>query len=77
VIESIVQLGCSLGLSSVAEGVEDMDTFEYLRSAGCDAAQGYLISRPAPELDLMAWIQGNCVDGGWIDPSSHSAEPPT
>ncbi len=73
VIESIVHLGRSLGLSSIAEGVEDMETLEYLRSVGCDAAQGYLFSRPAPERDLMAWIQRKCVDGCWL-PLSHGAE---
>jgi len=72
VIESIIRLGSSLKLSSVAEGVEDMETFEYLRAAGCDVAQGYLLSRPIPEKNLMAWIQSNCVDGRWIPPSKLS-----
>ena len=46
VIESIIRLASSLKLSSVAEGVEDMEALEYLRAAGCDVAQGYLLSRP-------------------------------
>jgi EAL domain-containing protein (putative c-di-GMP-specific phosphodiesterase class I) len=74
VIESIVHLGRSLHLSSVAEGVEDTETLEYLRSVGCDAMQGYLISRPVPERDLMAWIQRKCTEGRWL-PFSHGAEP--
>ncbi len=74
VIESIAHLSRSLHLSSVAEGVENMETLEYLRSVGCDAAQGYLFSRPVPERDLMAWIQTKCVDGCWL-PLSHGAEP--
>jgi EAL domain-containing protein (putative c-di-GMP-specific phosphodiesterase class I) len=68
VIESIVRLASSLKLSSVAEGVEDMEALEYLRGVGCDVAQGYLLSRPIPEKDLMAWIQSKCVEGRWIPP---------
>ena len=74
VIESIVHLGRSLHLTSVAEGVEDMETLEYLRSLGCDTAQGYFISRPVSEQDLTAWIQRRCVDGFWL-PLSDRAEP--
>ena len=74
VIESIVHLGRSLHLKSFAEGVEDMETLEYLRSLKCDVAQGYFISRPVSEQNLMVWIQTKCVDGCWL-PLSHGAEP--
>jgi EAL domain-containing protein (putative c-di-GMP-specific phosphodiesterase class I)/ActR/RegA family two-component response regulator len=75
VIESIVHLASSLGLSSVAEGVEDMETLEYLRSVGCEVAQGYLLSRPVSERDLMAWMQRNCVDGCWMPLLKPSGSP--
>ena len=70
VIESIVHLSHSLHLSSVAEGVEDMETLEYLRGLGCDVAQGYLLSRPVSERDLMASIEKQCVHDRW-SPLSH------
>jgi EAL domain-containing protein (putative c-di-GMP-specific phosphodiesterase class I) len=68
VIESIIHLAGSLGLSSVAEGVEDIRTLEYLQRVGCDVVQGYLIARPAREQDLTAWSQTRCAEGRWIHP---------
>jgi diguanylate cyclase (GGDEF)-like protein/PAS domain S-box-containing protein len=38
----------SLGLTTIAEGVEDADSLDLLRDLGCDVAQGYLLGRPAP-----------------------------
>jgi diguanylate cyclase (GGDEF)-like protein len=43
---SLVELGHALGLHVVAEGVETEAQLEHLRQLGCDAAQGYAISRP-------------------------------
>ncbi|MPY80611.1 MAG: EAL domain-containing protein [Actinophytocola sp.] len=57
VVRSIVELGHSLGLSVVAEGVEEDLAREQLESMGCDVAQGYLISRPLSEKRLEAWLQ--------------------
>jgi diguanylate cyclase (GGDEF)-like protein len=44
----VVSLGRSLGLRTVAEGVEEPGQLSALRAAGCDDAQGFLLSRPAP-----------------------------
>jgi EAL domain-containing protein (putative c-di-GMP-specific phosphodiesterase class I) len=56
VVESIINLGHSLGLRVVAEGVEDAATLAYLRAAGCDLAQGYFIAVPMPAADLGRWL---------------------
>jgi EAL domain-containing protein (putative c-di-GMP-specific phosphodiesterase class I) len=45
---TIVRLGRSLGLLTVAEGVERTDQLRTLESVGCDLVQGYLFSRPQP-----------------------------
>ncbi|MEV0901914.1 bifunctional diguanylate cyclase/phosphodiesterase [Actinoplanes sp. NPDC049802] len=45
-VASTVELGHNLGLSVVAEGVEDADTVAALRAVGCDIAQGYYFARP-------------------------------
>jgi diguanylate cyclase (GGDEF)-like protein/PAS domain S-box-containing protein len=47
-VRSIIELGHALGLTMVAEGVEDADQEAFLRDAGCDLAQGWLFGRPAP-----------------------------
>lgn len=48
VVGAIVTMGHALGLLVVAEGVEESDQADQLRSLGCDAAQGYFFARPQP-----------------------------
>jgi diguanylate cyclase (GGDEF)-like protein len=57
IVRSTNDLGHNLGLSVVAEGVEDQSTFELLGSFGCDAAQGYYMGRPMPPADLTRWLR--------------------
>ncbi len=45
-LESVLHVGQSLGLETVAEGIEDAATCDILRSIGCDKGQGYLFSKP-------------------------------
>ena len=51
-----IDLGHSLGLEVVAEGVEDEETYNWLGSLGCEICQGYFISRPLEAADFFAWI---------------------
>ena len=55
IVRSIIDLAHNFDLKVVAEGVEDVATLEFLRDLGCDIAQGYLISRPLPVDQLVAW----------------------
>jgi diguanylate cyclase (GGDEF)-like protein/PAS domain S-box-containing protein len=48
IVSAIAGLGKRLGLSIVAEGVEDVELLEPLREMGCDEAQGYLFGKPMP-----------------------------
>jgi EAL domain-containing protein (putative c-di-GMP-specific phosphodiesterase class I)/ActR/RegA family two-component response regulator len=57
VIHSIIDLGHSLGLVVTAEGVEDLDTFNYLNHLGCDLAQGYFIAQPMSGADALKWVE--------------------
>jgi EAL domain-containing protein (putative c-di-GMP-specific phosphodiesterase class I) len=61
VIRSIVELGHSLGLLTTAEGVEDIDTFDYLNQIGCDCAQGYLFSHPLGSQEAREWARSHLV----------------
>lgn len=59
IVRSIVDLARNLGLHVVAEGVEDRATWDRLADLGCDAIQGYYLSRPMPVEDLPAWLAGH------------------
>jgi diguanylate cyclase (GGDEF)-like protein len=52
-VRSMVQIGRSLGIEVVAEGVETQDHVRVLRDLGCDILQGYALGRPMPLRDLM------------------------
>ena len=56
IVHSIIDLAHNLGLNTVAEGVEDEQTLEQLRSLNCDMAQGYLISRPLTPDDFFQFL---------------------
>jgi len=56
IVHSVVTLAHALRLTVVAEGVETTGAWDTLRVLGCDTAQGYLLSRPLPAVDLEAWF---------------------
>jgi EAL domain-containing protein (putative c-di-GMP-specific phosphodiesterase class I) len=56
IVSTIIGLARQLGLSVVAEGVEDEGGRDRLLEMGCDVAQGYLFSRPLPPERLAAWF---------------------
>jgi len=56
IVNSTIQLAHNLGLSVVAEGVEDQATYKRLGELGCDDAQGYYIARPMDNLSAEAWL---------------------
>ena len=47
-VRATINFAHELGLRVVAEGIEDVATLDLLDEMGCDLAQGYYISRPAP-----------------------------
>ncbi len=56
VIRTIIDLCRSLGLRSVAEGVESVETIHQLRALGCDLVQGFAIARPMAASVAAAWL---------------------
>jgi len=58
-VKSMVDLAHNLDLTVCAEGVESREALEYLRSVGCDQAQGYLISEPISGTELIPFLADN------------------
>lgn len=56
IVNSILQLGHRLGLSIVAEGIEEENQLEFLLSSECNLLQGYLLSKPLPEAEVIAFL---------------------
>ena len=57
IVRHTVALAHELGLSLVAEGVEDAATAAVLADLGCDVAQGYAVARPMPVDDFLLWLR--------------------
>ena len=55
IVRAVIEMARSFGILAIAEGVETQDQLDELRRLGCHFAQGYLISRPVPRDDLLAW----------------------
>jgi EAL domain-containing protein (putative c-di-GMP-specific phosphodiesterase class I) len=56
IVKSVIDLAHALGLSAVAEGVEDPETLGLLGHLGCDQVQGYYVARPMNPGDVVPWI---------------------
>jgi EAL domain-containing protein (putative c-di-GMP-specific phosphodiesterase class I) len=62
IVQRTIDLGRTLGLDVVAEGVETREVWERLRALGCKSAQGYYLSRPVPPEELSAWFRERQLD---------------
>ncbi len=56
IVRAIIELGHSLGLRVVAEGVEEEAARDALRALTCDEMQGFLLARPMPIEKFEAWL---------------------
>lgn len=61
-VKTLIAMAQNLGLSTVAEGVEDADSVILLRDMGCSTAQGFHLSRPLPTADITPWLlEADCL----------------
>jgi len=63
IVESVIALGKSLGLTVTAEGVENKNQLRILKEMGCDLLQGYLYSKPIPAEAFTQLLNSN--DSGY------------
>lgn len=56
ILEASLNMARQLGMTTVAEGVEDLEDWNFLRARGVDVAQGWFIAKPMPAADLPDWI---------------------
>ncbi len=63
IITAIILMAKKLGIRVVAEGIEESDQLQFLKTAGCEMVQGYLLARPetTPEVDRFF------VDAEWVE----------
>ena len=68
IVRSTIELAHNLGLSVVAEGVENDATLDRLRAMGCDMVQGYLLSRALGVAETAVWMRGSV----WTKPAGEA-----
>ncbi|MEP7243226.1 MAG: EAL domain-containing protein [Gammaproteobacteria bacterium] len=68
IVRSTIELGHNLGLKVVAEGVEDVESWNLLAALGCDDAQGYFMSKPLDARALAKWMREH--DGVFSSPGA-------
>ncbi len=56
IVRSTIEMAHHLGLTVIAEGVENNSTLELLIGMHCDAIQGYFLSKPMSSQDLIHWL---------------------
>jgi EAL domain-containing protein (putative c-di-GMP-specific phosphodiesterase class I) len=56
IVTSIIRLAESLGMETIAEGVETAEEVALLASQGCRLMQGYHFSKPLPPAQFEAWL---------------------
>src|SRR5690606_5821162 len=72
-VESIIDIGRSLGIQVIAEGVESLEHAHILRDLGCTALQGFAFARPMASPDLPAfvnsagWRQAPLIDAPYVN----------
>jgi len=66
IVRSVIDLGHTLGLRTIAEGAETEEMLVRLADLGCDSAQGYAVARPMTACELVTWIQARTEAGAAV-----------
>ncbi|MDD2789077.1 MAG: EAL domain-containing protein [Sulfurimonas sp.] len=57
IVTTIIHMAKSLGIQTIAEGVETLEQLEFLRANGCNEIQGYYYSKPLTSSDFAAFVR--------------------
>jgi diguanylate cyclase (GGDEF)-like protein len=74
-IHTLVQLGKSLCIETIAEGIEQPNELSLLREEQCDSGQGFLFARPLDVLATEAFLERCATSGAWSPEQSTLAAP--
>ncbi|MCP5041587.1 MAG: EAL domain-containing protein, partial [bacterium] len=61
IIAAMIAMSHRLGITVIAEGVEEPEESDYMRDEGCDLLQGFGICRPALPDAVASWVRGQLV----------------
>ena len=64
IVRAVIGLARGLGLTTVAEGIENQEQAAVLRAAGCDCGQGYYFAKPLAEAEILARLQAGTFGFG-------------
>ncbi len=56
-VRAIIELGLTLGMQTVAEGIETQGQLDWLRQAGCSSGQGFFLAKPMADSDVRAALE--------------------
>ena len=56
IVRAVISLGKSLGMTTIAEGIETIEQLNHMRAEGCNEAQGFLLSHPVPVTEIAGKI---------------------
>lgn len=56
IVKTVIEMAHGFDFKVVAEGIENKETFDELKSLGCDIAQGYYLARPMPQKKFIEWL---------------------
>lgn len=68
IVTSTIAMLRNIGMTVVAEGVETLEQYVFLRDLHCDLAQGFLIAKPIPEHQLRMSLDQCILDQKWVPP---------
>ena len=65
IVKAIINLASSLGVETIAEGVEEIEQIDFLKTHGCREAQGFYFSRPVPaeQFTMLLSAPGELLTG--------------